>query len=100
LIGNRSDDEVLKLRTVLDSLSTEDVSENSNNDVIGIVLGILDHSVNEKELDSGILEAVGGEQQGNSVPLDNISNLDSRLVSLTGVKQLLSFIHKNKSVDE
>ena len=54
----RSDDEVLELGTVLVGLSSEDVSEDGNNDVVGVVLGVLDNSVDEEEFDSDILEAV------------------------------------------
>ena len=100
MIGNRSDDEVLELGTVPDSLLSEDVSENGNNEVVGVVLGILDHAINEEELNSSIFEAVGGEQQGNSVPLDDISDLDCGLVGLAGIKQFLSFVHKGKGVNE
>ncbi len=58
LTSNRSDDEVLELGTVLVGLSSEDVSEDGNNDVVGVVLGVLDNSVDEEEFDSDILEAV------------------------------------------
>ena len=58
LTSNRSDDEVLELGTVLVGLSSEDVSEDGNNDVVGVVLGVLNNSVDEEEFDSDILEAV------------------------------------------
>ncbi len=97
---DRSDDEVFELSTVLVGLSAEDVSENSYNNVIGVVLGILDNSVSQKEFNSDILEAVWGKQEGNSVPLDNISDLNSGLIGLAGVKHFLSFSHKSKGVNE
>ena len=58
LTSNRSDDEVLELGTVLVGLSAEDVSEDSNNEVVGVVLGVLEDGVNEEEFNSDILEAV------------------------------------------
>jgi len=76
---------VFELGTVINSLFTENVSENSNYQVIGVVLGILDHSVNEEEFNSDIFEAVGSEQQSNTVPLDDISDFDSRFVGLAGI---------------
>ncbi len=100
LTSNRSDDEVLELGTVLDGLSAEDVSEDSNNNIVSVVLGILDDSVNEEELNSGILEAVGGEEEGNTVPLDNISDLDSGLVGFAGIKHFLSLFHKSEGFNE
>lgn len=76
---------MFELGTVINSLFTENVSENSNYQVIGVVLGILDHSVNEEEFNSDIFEAVGSEQQSNTVPLDDISDFDSRFVGLAGI---------------
>jgi hypothetical protein len=60
----------------------------------------LDNSVDEEEFDSDILEAVWGKQEGHSVPLDNISDLKSGLVSIAGIKQILSLFHKSEGVNE
>ena len=70
---NGSDDEVLELGAISDGLSAEDVSEDGNNDVVGVVLGGLDDGVGEEELNSDVLEAVGGQQESNTFPFDNIS---------------------------
>ena len=91
---------MLELGTVPDSLLSEDVSENGNNEVVGVVLGILDHGINEEELNSSIFEAVGGEQQGNSVPLDDISDLDCGLVGFAGIEHFLSLFHKSEGINE
>ena len=40
------------------SLSTEDISENGNNDVVGVVLGVLDDCISKDKFNSDILEAV------------------------------------------
>lgn len=97
---NGSDDEVLELGAISDGLSAEDVSEDGNNDVVGVVLGGLDDGVGEEELNSDVLEAVGGEEHGNSFPLDGVSDLDSGLVGLAFVEHGLSFLHKGKHFNE
>lgn len=60
MLIDRSDDEVFELGAVSNTLSAEEVSEDGNNNIIGVVLGVLDNSVNEEELNSNILEAVAG----------------------------------------
>ena len=93
---NRSDDEVLELRAVSNSLSTEDVSEDGDNKIIGVVCWALDDSVSKKELNSDILEAVAGQEEGNTVPFDNISENGLRLFGIALVKHGLSLFHKSK----
>ncbi len=97
---NRSDDEVLELGAVCVSLSAQDVCEDGDNNVVGVVSGVLDHGVDQKELNSDVLEAVGGEEEGNSVPLDDVSDLDSGLVGLAFVEHGLSFLHKGENFNE
>lgn len=93
---NRSDDEVLELRAISNSLSTEDVSEDGDNKVIGVVFWALDDSVSKKELNSDILEAVAGQEEGNTVPFDNISKNGLRLFGIAFVKHGLSLFHKSE----
>ena len=100
LTGDRSDDEVLELGAVLVGLPAEDVSEDADDEVVAVVLGVLDDAVDEEELNSDILEAVGGEEESNTVPLDDVSDLDGRLVGLAGIEHGLSFFHKSEGVDE
>lgn len=92
----RSDNEVLELGAVSNCLSSEDVSEDSDNDVVGVVSGVLDDGVGKEELNSDVLEAVGGEEEGDSVPLNDISDLDSGLVLVALVEHLLSLFHNSE----
>ena len=54
----RSDDEVLKLGAVSNTLLAKEVSEDGNDNIVGPVSGALDDSVSEEEDNSDILEAV------------------------------------------
>jgi len=91
---------VLKLGTVLVGLPAEDVSEDGNDQIVGVVSGGLDNGVNEEEFNSDIFEAVWGEEEGNTVPFDNVSDLDSWLVGLAFVEHFLSFLHKGEDFNE
>jgi hypothetical protein len=95
----RSDDEVLELGAVSNTLSAEDVSEDSDNNIVGPVSGALDDSVSEEEDDSDILEAVGGEEEGNSVPFNNISEFGLGLVGIALVKHLFSFFEEGEELN-
>ena len=90
-----SDDEVFKLLAVSKSLSSEEEFEDANHNVINVVRWVLDDGVSEKEDNSDILEAVWGEEEGNSVPFNNISNLDCGFVLVAFVEHFLSFFHKS-----
>ena len=96
----RSDDEVLELRAVSNGLSSQNVSEDGDHDVINVVRGILDNGVSKEEFNSDILEAVGGKEEGNTVPFNNVSDLDGGLVLVAFVKHFLSFFHKSDDFDE
>ena len=87
---------MLELLAVSDSLSSEEVFEDSNHNVIDIVRWVLDDGVSEEEDDSDVFEAVGGEEEGDSVPFNNISDLDGGLVLVALVEHLLAFLHKSK----
>jgi hypothetical protein len=87
---------VLELRAVSNGLSTEDVSEDGDNKVIGVVFWALDDSVSKNELNSNILEAVAGQEEGNTVPFDNISENGLRLFGIAFVKHGLSLFHKSE----
>jgi hypothetical protein len=91
-----SDDEVLELGTVSNSLSAEDVSEDADDEIVGVVLGVLDDSVGEEELNSNILEAVGGKEEGNTVPLDDISEDGLGLGGIALVKHGLSLLEEGE----
>ena len=94
-----SDDEMLELLAISNGLSSEEVFEDGNNDVVGVVRWVLDDGVGEEEDDSDVFEAVGGEEEGNSVPFNNISNLDGGLVLVALVEHFLSFFHKGEDFD-
>lgn len=87
---------MFELFAVGESLSAEDVSEDGNNDVIGVILGVLDHGVSEEEFNSDILEAVAGQKEGNTVPFNDISENRLRLVGVALVEHVLSFFHKSE----
>ena len=88
---------MFELGAVLGGLSTEDVSEDGNDDVVGVVLGVLDDGVSEEELNSDILEAVGGQQESNTFPFNGISDLGGSLGALALVQHLLSLLHKGQN---
>ena len=92
----RSDDEVLELGAVSNTLLSEEVSEDGDDDIVGPVSGALDDSVSEEEDDSDILEAVGGEEEGNSVPFDDISELGLGLLGIALVEHLLSLFEEGE----
>jgi len=92
----RSDNEVLKLGAISDTLFTEEVSEDGDDDIIGPVSGVLDDGVDEEEDDSDILEAVGGEEEGNSVPFNDISEFGLGLVGIALIEHLLSLFEEGK----
>lgn len=90
---------MLELCAVVVHLSAEDVSEDGNDDVVGVVGGVLDDGVGQKEFDSDVFEAVGGQKEGNSVPFDDISDLQGRLVSVAGVQHLLALLHQSQKLN-
>ena len=92
----RSDDEVLELGTISDTLLTEEVSEDGDDDIVGIVSGVLDDGVSEEEDDSDVLEAVGGEESGNSVEFNDISELGLGLLGIASVEHLASFFDEGE----
>ena len=55
------------------SLFAHDVSEDSDDDIIGDVGGVLDDGVSDEEENSDILEAVAGEEESNTGILDGIT---------------------------
>jgi hypothetical protein len=93
---DESDDEVLELGTVRNSLSSEDESEDGDDDVVGVVLGALDDGVGEEELNSDVLEAVGSEEEGNTVPLNDVSEDGLGLLGVALVKHGLSLLEEGE----
>ena len=95
-MSNKSDDEVLELFAVSNSLSAEDVSEDGDGNIVGVVLGVLDDGVGEEEFDSDVLEAVGGEEEGISVPFNDVTDLDGGLVLVALVEHLLCLLEESE----
>ena len=93
---DESDDEVLELGAISSGLSAEEVSEDGDDDIIGVVLGALDDSVGKEELNSNILEAVGSEEEGNTVPFNDISEDGLGLVGVALVKHGLSLLEEGE----
>lgn len=87
---------MFELGAISYSLSTEDISEDGNNDVIGVVLGVLDDCISKDKFNSDILEAVGGQQESNSLPFNHISEFGLRFSGIAFVKHGFSFLHKGK----
>lgn len=92
-----SDDEVLELGTISIALSAEDVSEDGNDDIVGVVSGVLDDGVSEEEDNSDILEAVGGQEESNTFPFDGISEDGLGLVGTALVEHGLSLFHQSQN---
>lgn len=93
---DRSEDEAFELLAVSNSLPAEDVSEDGNDDIVGVVLGALDDGVSEEELNSDVLEAVAGQEEGNSVPFDDISEDWGGLGGVALVEHGLSLLHQSE----
>lgn len=87
---------MLELGAIGITLSAEDVSEDGDDDVVGVVLGVLDDSVDEEELNSDVFEAVGGKEEGNTVPLNDVTDFGLGLVGKADVKHFFSFFHKGE----
>ena len=62
-----------ELFTVGITLSSHDVDDDGNNDVVGDVLGVLDDGIDDKEEDSDIFEAVAGKEESNTGGFNNVS---------------------------
>ena len=86
---------MLELLAVSNHLSAKESLEDGDHDIVDVVRGVLDDGVSEEEDDSDVLEAVGGKEEGGSVPFNNISNLDSGLVLVALVEHLLSLFHES-----
>lgn len=95
----RSDDEMLELGAVSNTLLSEEVSEDGNDDIVGPVSGALDDSVSEEEYHSDILEAVRSEEEGNSVPFNDISEKRLRLVGIAFVEHLFSLFEESEELN-
>ena len=96
---DRSYDEVLELSAISVTLSAEEVSEDGNDNVVGVVSGGLNDGVGEEEDNSDILEAVGGQKEGNSVPFNDISEDGLGLLGVALVKHGLSLLQKSEHFD-
>lgn len=79
---------------VSNSLLAEDVGEDADHDVVDVVSGVLDDGVDEEQLNSDILEAVGGEEESHTVPFDDITDLDHGLVLVALGEQLLGLLEE------
>ena len=68
-----SDDEMDELSTIGSGLFAHKVSEDSDNNIIGDIVGVLDDGISDEEENSDILEAVAGEEESNTGILDGIT---------------------------
>ena len=91
---NQSDDEVDELSAILLGGVSENVSEDSDHNVIDPIFGGLDNGVGKNEDDSDILEAVAGQHEGNTGGFNLISNDWFFEFHVTGFQHFLSFFHK------
>ena len=87
---------MFELGAISYSLSTEDISEDGNDDIVGVVLGALDDCISKDKFNSDILEAVGGQQESNSLPFNHISEFGLRFSGIAFVKHGFCFLHKGK----
>ena len=94
-----SDDEVFELLAVSNSLPSEHVFHDGEDDVLDVVGGVLDDDVSEEEDDSDILEAVGGEEESGSFPFNSISDLEGGLVLVALVEHLSSLFHQSEDLN-
>lgn len=69
----QSEDEVDEFFAISVSLSTQNVKEDKNNDVVGKVFRILNDTVTDQENNSDILEAVAGQKESNTGSFNSIS---------------------------
>ena len=76
-----------ELFAVSHSLSSHDVEDDDDNDIVGDVGGVLDDGITDEEEGSDIFEAVAGEEETNSGGFNSISQsrLDL-LVQVAGVR--------------
>lgn len=75
-----SEDEVDELGAVLVSLVAEDANEDGEDEVVGDRGGVLDDLIGDQEHDADVLEAVGGQQEGDSGGFNGVSQLGLDLV--------------------
>ena len=93
-----SDDEVLELFAVSNGLLAHKDEDNADNDVVGDVLGVLDDGVGKEELNSDVLEAVGGKEESNTFPFNGITDLDGGLVLVALVEHLLALLNQSEEI--
>lgn len=93
----QSEDVMDELFAVGISLSSHDVNEDQDNDVVGDVGGVLDDGVRDQKEGSNILEAVAGQQESDSGSFDGISqNGFNFLAQVAGVIDNLGLVDEGK----
>ena len=93
---NKSDDELLEHLAVFETLSAEDENEDGDHEIVDLVSRSNDDGVGEEENDSDVFEAVGGEEEGISVPFNNVTDLDGGLVLIALVKHHFSLLDESE----
>ena len=81
------------------SLPSEDVKEDGQEDVLGEVSGVLDDFVNEEEDDTEVLGAVGGKHESDSGSFDGITeNGGSSFESSASFIDSLGFVNEGEEL--
>lgn len=62
-----------ELSTVSNALSSQNVAEDGDDDVVGDVAGVFNDAVKDQEHNTDILEAVAGKKESNTGTLDGIT---------------------------
>ena len=88
---------MFELFAIGNTLSSEEVSEDADHDIIDVIGGVLDDGVGEEEDNSDVLEAVGGEQSGHSVEFNDVTDLDGGLIGVALVEHLLAFLEEGQN---
>ena len=55
------------------TLSSHDVNEDEDDNVVGDISGVFDNGVSNEEEDSDIFETVAGEEESNTCSFDSIT---------------------------
>lgn len=93
---SHSNDEVDELFAVSNSLSSEDVKEDGDDDVRNNVGGVFDDGVKDEEDDTDVLGAVRGKKEANTGGFNGISEHGLNLVnSSTALIDILGFLDKS-----
>ena len=90
--GGSGLEEVPELFAVGNTLSSQNVEEDGDDDVVLPVLGVLDDGVSDQEEGSEVLGAVAGQKESDSGVFDGISQNWLGSVVLAGLVNLLDLL--------